>query len=372
MKFSDVIGNSKAIDQIRHLVDEGRMPHALLLHGEPAVPKLSLALATAQYIHCTHRTPGGDSCGECPACIQHQTHNHADTYFSYPIVKKGNATSDVFAEEWRQFLTESPVEDYRKWLELLKSENAKPMIYVTESNNIIHKMSMAAFSADYKVMIMWLPEKMNEECANKLLKIIEEPSSDCIFLLVSDNAKEILPTILSRLQRIELHKPSTDEVAGYLSKRYGLDRQDALAVAAPADGNVVKAELSLQRGSEAETFHEEFVKLMRMAYVRDLKSLKDWSEDIAGMMREKSCRFLDYASRMIRENFIYNLQMPQLNYLNRTEQAFSSKFAPFINAGNAEQMMEQFELARKHIQNNGNARIVLFDMAIKITILIKR
>ncbi len=372
MKFSDVIGNKKAISRIRHLVDERRMPHALLLYGEPGVPKLSLALATAQYIHCTNRTPDGEPCGTCQSCIQHQTFNHADTYFSFPIVKKGNSTSDVFIEEWRQFITESPVEDYGKWLELLKSENSKPIIYVTESNNIIHKMSMAAFTSDYKVMIMWLPERMNEECANKLLKIIEEPSSDSIFILVSDNIKEILPTILSRLQRIELHKPSTEDIAEYLSKRYSMDLQDAMAVAAPANGNVVMAEQSLQRGSESDTFHEEFVKLMRMAYVRDLKSLKEWSEGIAGMMREKSCRFLEYSSRMIRENFIYNLHVPQLNYLNRTEQAFSSKFAPFINTNNAEQMMSQFELAKKHIQSNGNARIILFDMAIKITILIKR
>ena len=372
MKFSDVIGNKKAIEQIRKLVDVHHMPHALLLHGEPGVPKMALALATAQYIHCTNHTTGNDSCGYCSACVQHQTFNHADTYFSFPIVKKGNSTSDVFIEEWREFLTQNPVEDYGKWLEYLKSENSKPMIYVTESNSIIHKMSMAAFSSTFKVMIMWLPEKMNEECANKLLKIIEEPSPDSIFIFVSDNAKEILPTIISRLQRIELQKPSTEEIAEYLSRRYGIDFQDAMAIAAPADGNVSKAEESMKRGSEGELFHEEFVKLMRMAYVRDIKALKEWSEEIAGMMREKSCRFLNYASRMIRENFIYNFHMPQLNYLNRSEQAFSSKFAPFINSNNAEQMMEQFELASKHIRCNGNARLVLFDMAIKITILIKR
>lgn len=373
MKFSDVIGNKKAVDQIRRLVDERRMPHALLLHGEPGVPKLALALATAQYIHCAHRTANGDSCGVCPQCLQHQTMNHADTYFSFPYVKKADSTvCDTYIEEWKQFLGEGPVENYERWLSLIKSDNAQPQIFVAESNSIIRKMSMAPYSSEFKMLIMWLPEKMKEDCANKLLKIIEEPSPDSLFILVSDNAKGILPTIYSRTQRIELHKPSTDDIARYISARYGVDMQEALAVAAPADGNVILAEQNMQRGSESKLFHEEFVALMRMAYMRDLKSLKAWSEGIADMKREKSRRFLDYASRMVRENFIYNLHVPQLNHLTRDEQAFSSKFAPFINAANAEPLLKLFQDAADDIKANANGKIVLFDMAIRVTILIKR
>ena len=373
MKFKDLLGNERAIDQVRRMIDTDRLPHALLLHGDPGVPKLALALATAQYLHCTARRDG-DSCGECPSCLQHQSLNHADTFFSYPIVKRGeNPVSEDFNSEWREWLRDcGVVEDYEQWLSMLGNTNAQPIIYKTESDSIVRKMTMSAFSAKYKVLIMWLPEKMNQECANKLLKIIEEPSDDSVFILVSDNAKGILPTIFSRLQRVEMLKPPTARLAAYLEQHYGVDPQDAMAMAAPADGDVLQAIHNMQHDSETRAFHEQFVSLMRLAYSRNLPGLKAWSEGIADYKREKSRRFLDYAARMVRENFIYNLHEPQLNYLTREEAAFSSKFAPFINEGNVEAMLQAFTLAGRDIQGNGNARLILFDTALKITILIKR
>ncbi len=375
MKFSDVIGNAEAIDRIRRMVDEDRFPHALLLHGPAGVPKLALAQATAQYIHCTSRTPDGEPCGQCPSCLQHQSFNHADTFFSYPVVKKDSndkgPTSDEWLEAWKKFLTDDTVEDYQKWVSLLGKDNAQPIIYQSESDKIIREMNFAAYTSRYKVLIMWLPEKMNEACANKLLKMIEEPAPDCIFLLVSDDAQSILPTIYSRCQRIELKKPSTQEIASYIATKYQVDYQDAMAVAAPADGNVVQAERNMQLDSETKQFHADFVKLMRLAYMRDLKSLKAWSEHIADYKREKTRRFLGYCARMVRENFIYNLHNPELNYETREEQQFSTRFAPYINEGNVERMFGEFGQAEKDIRMNGNAKIVLFDLAIKITILIK-
>lgn len=372
MRFKDIIGNERAISQLRRMIDCGTLPHALLLHGEPGVPKLALAMATAQYLHCTNRTDG-DSCGHCPSCLQHQSLNHADTFFSYPIVKKGeNPISEDFNKEWQEFLKDnSLVEDYEKWLSMLGNTNAQPIIYQSESDSIVHKMSYSAYSAKYKVLIMWMPEKMNEACANKLLKIIEEPSDDSIFILVSDNMKGILPTILSRTQRIEMVKPSIDNIANYLVDRYSISMQDAVAVAAPADGNILQAINGLRNDSETKDFHEKFVSLMRLAYSRNLKALKDWSEDIADYKREKSRRFLSYASRMIRENYIYNLQLPELNYETPDEAKFSTRFSPFINEQNAEALLNLFTTASSDIQGNGNAKIILFDMAIRTTILIK-
>ena len=372
MKFSDIIGNEKAIEQIRRLVDADQIPHALLLYGDSSVPKLALARATAQYIHCTDRQ-NGDSCGKCPSCLQHQSLNHGDTFFSFPVTNKGeNTTSDLFMAEWKQFLNESPIENYEHWLALLKNENAQPQIYASESNAIIRKMSLSSFTAKYKVLVMWLPEKMNEACANKLLKLIEEPDHDSLFILVSNNEKALLPTIFSRTQRIQLRRPSVEQIAQYLQANMGTDYNDALVAAASADANVTQAIQNLEAQSETKAFHEKFVSLMRLAYMRNIKALKEWSEQIADYKREKSRRFLIYCARMVRENFIYNLKNPELNYLTTEEQQFSSKFAPFINEQNVEQMIAEFSKAESDIQRNANAKITLFDLAIKVTILIKK
>lgn len=374
MQFSQLIGNSSAIERIRQMVDNNHLPHALLLHGETGVPKLALARTLAQYLHCTNRT-GGEPCGTCPACRQHQSLNHTDTFFSFPYVKpdsKKEWVCDDFLPQWREFLEKNPlVEDYQQWLETLKVDNKQGTIYVDESAAIMRKMSLSSFTAQYKVLIMWLPEKMEEASANKLLKLIEEPFDDCRFVLVSDNAKAILPTIFSRTQRIELRKPSTDEVAAYLSARHNLDPQDAVALAAPADGNVVMAEQSLNADSENHQFHQRFMELMRLAYARDLVKLKAWAGDIADYKREKACRFLQYAERQVRENFIYNLRQPSLNYLTREEQQFSTRFSPYINENNVERMEQEFNRARIDIAGNAYAKLVLFDLAVTITILIK-
>lgn len=372
MKFSDIIGNQAAKDHLRHIIDRDTIPHALLIHGAPGTGKLALARAAAQYIHCTNRR-NGEPCGECPSCRQHQSFNHADTFFSFPIVKKkGYAVSDDYITEWKSFLLNNPVESFERWLDELRADNSQPIIYVNESESIIHKMSYVSYSSKYKVLIMWLPEKMKEDCANKLLKLLEEPFSDSLFILVSENAKAILPTIFSRVQRLEMKKLSTPEVADYLQSRYGLNEQDAFAVAAPADGNILVAEKNIALDGENKEFFQYFTSLMRLAYTRDLKSLKKWSEEVHAFKREKTRRFLQYAARMIRENFIYNLHHSELNYLNRSEEQFSTRFAPFINAANVEQMIREIETAETDIQGNANGKIVLFDFAIRITILIKR
>ena len=169
-----------------------------------------------------------------------------------------------------------------------------------------------------------------------------------------------------------MKKLSTPEVAAYLQARYSLSEQDALAVAAPADGNILAAEESISLDSENKEFFQYFTTLMRQAYSRDLKALKKWSDEVHAFKREKTRRFLQYCARMIRENFIYNLHTPGLNYLNQSEEQFSTRFAPFINAANVERMIAEIERADADIQGNANGKIVLFDFAIKITLLIKK
>ncbi len=373
MKFSEVLGQESAKTRLRQMADLDEIPHALLLHGESGVPKLALARAFAQYLHCENKIDG-DSCGRCPSCLQHQSMNHGDTFYSYPVVKKGdNTNSDDFSAEWKDFLFSNPiVEDYEKWLSFLKNENAQPQIFVGESARIVHKMSLSAMSTKYKVLIMWLPEKIHLQCANKLLKLIEEPTNDSIFVFVSNNKNDILPTIYSRTQRIELKRLSTADVSMYLQHKYQLNPADANAIAASSEGDALRAENSLAQESETKDFFADFVKLMRLAYMRDLKQLKEWSEHIFQYKREKIRRFLVYSSRMVRENYIYNIQEPELNYMTNQEENFSLKFAPYINEVNVIKMLEEFDKAEIDIAGNGNGKIILFDLAIKITILIKR
>lgn len=373
MKFSDVMGNRRAVERLRDMIDGDRLPHALLLHGAPGVPKLALARAAAQYLHCTSRTADGDSCGHCPACLQHQSFNHTDTTYSFPYLKKDDASTCAdYLPQWREFLSTYPVEDYEAWLSLLKNDNAQPRIFVKESEAILNRMTLSAYVSKYKVLIMWLPEKMREDAANKLLKLIEEPYDDCKFILVSDDAQAILPTIFSRTQRLELTRVSLDEIASHLTLTAGIDHREALSLAATADGNVVEAIHLLDSEGENREFHDRFVTLMRLAYSRDLPRLKAWSESVADFKREKACRFLSYAARQVRENFIYNLRVPSLNYLTAEEERFSTRFAPFINAGNVEQLQALLDAATRDIRGNANARIVLFDMAVHTTILIKK
>lgn len=376
MNFNSIIGHNDVKNKLRSFVDNDKIPHAILLWGDAGCGKLALARAFAQYVHCTNKT-NGDACCNCPNCIQHESFNQADTFFVFPVIKKSSPTkniSDDYIGNWKEFLKSSEFESFERWLKFLENENSQPRIYVTESESIIHKMSMTSYTSKYKVMIIWLPEKMNEDCANKLLKIIEEPYPDSIFVLVSDSPKEILPTIYSRTQRIEVKRLSTNEISQILEKKYNVEHEKAYYAASASDGNIVLAEEYLNNICENNEFFDYFVKLMRMAYIRDIKGLKKWSEDVNDFKREKERRFIQYCTRMLRENFIYNLNFDNhcLNCLSEKEANFSTKFAPFINERNVEDMVREFDSAYRDIAGNSNGKIVLFDLALIITKLIKK
>ena len=373
MKFQDILGHSNQKDILRQCVDNDHIPHALLISGPCGVGKLALARAFAQYIHCTNKN-NGDSCGKCPSCLQHQSANNPDMYYVFPVAKKTKpkkGVSDDYIDEWREYMAEEPFAPYEKWLDKIDAANSQPQIFVDESANILQKINLSNFSAKYKIIIVWLPEKLKEEAANKLLKIIEEPFADTKFIFVSNEPQAILPTIYSRTQRVNIKKLSNGEIASFLSQKYGLANEDAYEIALTSDGNLNNAINAISLTTETQEFRRVFQEMMRKAYIRDIRSLKDISDGIASMGREKNRRFLNYCAVMVRENFIYNLKIAQLNTLGAEDRQFSNKFSPFINERNVERIISEIDRAESDVSRNANAKIVMFDFAIKLIILIK-
>jgi DNA polymerase-3 subunit delta' len=220
-------------------------------------------------------------------------------------------------------------------------------------------------------MIIWLPEKMNEMTANKILKILEEPYEKTVFLLVSNEPDALLATIRSRTQAVYIRPVEEPVLAEALRSRHGVAPADSLRIAHMANGNVLRALDSLEENEERRQMLDLFIRMMRLSYGRKLKEMKQWSEEVAGMGRERQKSFLQYAQQLIRENFIYNFGLPQLNYMQPDEEAFSQRFAPFVNERNTEGIMETLELAEQHITQNANPKMVFFDLALKFIMLLK-
>jgi DNA polymerase-3 subunit delta' len=262
--------------------------------------------------------------------------------------------------------------DFDNWLSILGNANAQPMIYVEEAAELLRKLNLTARSAKFKVVVMWLPERLREEAANKLLKLVEEPFPDTIFLMTSDNPRKILPTIYSRTQRISVKRYDDAEVAAVLSSTLKIDSPTASALASTAEGSLSRALALAVSDKESQQFLDLFMELMRLAWQRKVGLLKAWSVKVAELGREGSMRFYDYCARMVRENFIMNLGVPQLNLLTPAEKSFSVKFSPFINERNVEGLIEVLDAALRDTMLNGNAKIISFDLAVKAILLIKK
>ncbi len=374
MKFSQIPSHDNVKRQLRDMVADRRIPHALLLHGPTGIGKFMLARTFAQYLHCQAPTADGEPCGRCPSCMQYESFNHVDSLYVFPVVKTEKLkapVSDDYMGEFKEFVDSSPFMDFERWTGYFDKKNAQPVIYVSESEALEQRLAVTTTVSKYKTVLIWLPEKMNEQTANKLLKLIEEPFSDTVFILVSDNASAILPTIYSRCRPIEMKRLSDETVAEYLTARLAVDPQDAMSMAHIAAGDVNAALRVMDATSASRMFFDLFVRLMRLAYQRDVKGMKEWSSDVAALGREQSIKFYDYSRRLIRENFVYNFGIPDLLYLNRTEAQFSKNFARFISENNAERIIAEMDRAATDIAGNANGKIVNFDLAIKMIILIK-
>lgn len=371
--LKDIIGQQVAKARLMQEVHEGRIPHAQLFCGPEGSGKLSLALAYARYLCCAHPTDT-DACGQCPSCVKWNKLIHPDVHFMFPIVKSAKGKKEIcddFLADWRHLLTTTPYFALDDWLAEMGAENGQALIYARESDEISRKLSLKSVEGGYKITIVWLPEKLHEVCANKLLKLLEEPPAQTLFLLVSEKPEQILPTILSRTQRFEVPRLAETEVAEALRTRYGVQPADSEAIAHMANGNMVKALRTISLHEESERFFTLFVNLMRQAYARKIRDMKQWSEQVAALGRERQKNFLDYCQRMLRENFIYNLHRPEMNYMTRQEENFAQRFAPFINERNVLGIMHELSEAQRHVAQNVNPRMVFFDFALKMIVLLK-
>lgn len=372
--FKDVVGQEEVKQLLTGSVRSGKVPHALLFTGVSGSGKLPLALAFARYLLCQHPLPD-DSCGNCASCRMVDRLAHPDLHFAFPIIKKKvgrDSVCDDFLPQWREMLERDSYVGLQQWMRRIDAGNQQPQIYVRESDEIQRKLSLKSSQGGYKVMLVWLPEKMNVDCANKLLKLLEEPPVKTVFLLVSEQPDMLLSTIVSRTQRVNLHPLSDQEIEGFLRIRYSLVEEDARDIAHRSAGSLLKAMENIQLSEENRLCFDLFVNLMRMAYKRDIRSLKAWSEQVAGMGRERQKNLLEYCQRMVRENFIMNFRHPEMVYMNPDEESFSVRFAPFINERNIFQIMALLEEAQTHIEQNVSARMVFFDMALRMIVEMKQ
>ncbi len=376
MKFQEVIGQGEAKQRLVKLVEEGRVPHAMLFTGPKGCGKMAMAMAFASYLLCANRHDG-DSCGTCPQCIMLRKWAHPDLHFTYPVIKQSGTTSDYkpvsddFSKEWHDLLADGPYFTIEQWLLAMGTTTQQAIMTVKEADAISHKLSLRSSQGGYKVSLIWLPERMREDTANKLLKMIEEPPSQTVFILVSENPAALLETIRSRTQLFGMHRIAIEDIELALVQKRGIDEEPAKKLARFAEGSWLKALDALDAESENREFLTDFISLNRLSFSRDVKGLAKWSQDVTKYGREKQKRMLAFFLRMTRESFMYNFHIPQLTYLTTQEENFVKKFAPFMNENNVMEMAEVFSEAIRDIGQNANARIVFFDVALQSTKLIR-
>jgi DNA polymerase-3 subunit delta' len=375
MNFAQIPGHKETKENLIKSVYEERVSHAQILTGPEGCGSLALALAYARYVSCENRTPD-DSCGTCKSCIKYEKMIHPDLHFVFPVIKdKKNMepVSDVFIEQWRKFVRESPYFTLNSWLNSIEVENAQGLIFASEAGEIIKKLNLKTFESDFKIMIIWLPEKMHQAAANKLLKLLEEPPEKTLFLLVSDEPDKLLPTILSRCQMVKIPRFTDDEIREFLKTRSGAGEDKAADIARVANGNIIRAvELYENEDSSLDKLIR-FKSMMRFAWKRDIISLIRWSEEMAVTGREAQKNFLSFSLRLLRENLMLSLDQLKndLVYLAGEEASFSRNFHPFINQKNIYPLTDEFNLAFSHVEANGNAKIIFLDLALKATRLIR-
>ena len=380
MRFADITGQDEPKAHLVRSIDSGRISHAQLFTGAAGAGTLPMAIAYVQYLNCTNRHDG-DSCGECPSCRKIAALAHPDLHFVFPVNKQGKKSgevvrSDDFIDDWRDIVAST--EGYfspQEWFDRLDlGKTLKGMISAKETDEIIRKLSFKSFEAEYKTMIIWLPETMNEEAANKILKILEEPWDKTLFILVTERADRLLQTIISRTQEVAVPRLKPEVLEQVVRSAGESDDAKVRNVARLANGDLCELR-RLMAGATDDVRHESFemfCSLMRFSYNDRHLELITWAEDLAQLTREQQLSFLRHSARLLRESYIMHAGAAGATYLWGEEAAFCNKFAPFIGSRNIEPLIGEIETAMAQIGQNGNPKIVFTHFALAVSKYIAR
>jgi len=378
MNWSEVIGQEDIKQKLTSMVDDEHVPHAMILCGPYGCGKMAMAMAMASYLLTEGSMRINPQFNKANSEAMLSQWEHPDLHFSFPTIKRAGMSADHqpvsgdYAKEWRQMLMQGPYFNISQWMDYMDAANQQAIITGAESDELARKLSLKSSLGGYKVAVIWLPERMNLTSANKLLKLLEEPPHQTIFIMASEEPEKLLDTIKSRTQRIDMKRLTNKDICNALVQQRGIDEASAQRIARLANGNWMNALDALNTSNENRQFFDMFTMLMRLAYTRNIKELKKWSEAVAAYGREKQRRMLVYFIGQVRENFMYNFRNPELTYMTAEEENFSKKFSPFINELNVIEISELMERANRDIGQNANAKVVMFDMALKMIVLLLR
>lgn len=378
MNWSEVIGQEDIKQKLTSMVDDEHVPHAMILCGPYGCGKMAMAMAMASYLLTEGSMRINPQFNKANSEAMLSQWEHPDLHFSFPTIKRAGMSADHqpvsgdYAKEWRQMLMQGPYFNISQWMDYMDAANQQAIITGAESDELARKLSLKSSLGGYKVAVIWLPERMNLTSANKLLKLLEEPPHQTIFIMASEEPEKLLDTIKSRTQRIDMKRLTNKDICDALVQQRGIDEASAQRIARLANGNWMNALDALNTSNENRQFFDMFTMLMRLAYTRNIKELKKWSEAVAAYGREKQRRMLVYFIGQVRENFMYNFRNPELTYMTVEEENFSKKFSPFINELNVIEISELMERANRDIGQNANAKVVMFDMALKMIVLLLR
>lgn len=381
MKFSDIIGQTHLKNHLIQSATSGRVPHAQLFIGPDGSGTLPMAIAYAQYLLC--KNVGEENSGGNDACnIKFKNLVHPDLHFVYPVATtdavKKNATSDQFADLWRSFLNEQPYGNLFDWYQYIDIKNKQGQIGVDEAQEVLKKLALKSFEGGYKIMLIWMADKMNTEASNKLLKLLEEPPAKTVFILLAENEKNILQTILSRCQVLKFNPLNAKEIEAALLENEKCERHEAALIARQAQGNYNKALQLIKNKDNGLPFEKWFVQWVRAAFrakgnAAVIQELIEWSEELAALGRESQKQFLEFCIEIFRQSLLLNYKTPDLVYYQTTVDSFKlEKFAPFVNGANINEIFEELSDAIYHIERNGNAKMIFTDLSIKLTRLIHK
>ncbi len=365
MRFSDVIGHAELKEHLIDEINRDKVSHAQLFLGKPGHGTLPMALAFVQYLFCENKQKK-DSCGECPSCRKVGKLQHPDFHFSFPTVQAMTKISNGALSEWREQIEVEPYFNLNTWIKKIDPKERKPIIGKDESQEIIKKLALRSFEGGYKVMLIWMAEEMNSTCANKLLKIIEEPPDNTLFLLVSESHETMLQTILSRTQKVHVPRVNLDDLSVYLRSDKGQARSSADSISARADGNVIEALELMGNHLEHDENRDLFIQLMRVCYKKNVLEMIEWAESIAGHSREYQKVFLKYALHMFRQSMLRNYMDDTLTNVSNEEGAFLVKFSQFISGNNILDFMKTFDDAHYHIDRNANPKILFTHLCFQV------